>query len=457
MLRPYEKYKKTKAAWIDSIPFHWESRKVRELFIERKTKVSDKDYAPLSVSKAGIVPQLDTAVKTDNGDNRKLVKVGDFVINSRSDRKGSSGVSPLNGSVSLINIVLKPITNENLRYLHYLLKCVPFTEEYYRNGRGLVADLWTTRYTELKNIFLPIPPREEQDQIVQFLDWKTSETSHFIHEKKREIRRLQELKISIINKAVTKGLTENVEMKDTGIKWLPQIPAHWKISYLRQFLFAVSEKNHPDMPLLSVTRENGVILRDIDDYESNHNFIPDDLSGYKFVRKGQFVINKMKAWQGSYGVSEYDGIVSPAYFVFNLKFENKEFFHFAIRSRIYVNFFAQFSDGIRTGQWDLSMQKLKHIPFFVPPAEEQAEILKVVPSQIAAIDKMIAALKDEISYVAELRTKIIADVVTGKVDVSNVLIPKFEETTDDDIDVNIDEDTNNEEYGDDFFNEEVDD
>jgi type I restriction enzyme S subunit len=88
MLRPYEKYKKTKAAWIDSIPFHWESRKVRELFIERKTKVSDKDYAPLSVSKAGIVPQLDTAVKTDNGDNRKLVKVGDFVINSRSDRKG---------------------------------------------------------------------------------------------------------------------------------------------------------------------------------------------------------------------------------------------------------------------------------------------------------------------------------------------------------------------------------
>jgi type I restriction enzyme S subunit len=211
------------------------------------------------------------------------------------------------------------------------------------------------------------------------------------------------------------------------------------------------------MPLLSVTRENGVILRYIDDYESNHNFIPDDLSGYKFVRKGQFVINKMKAWQGSYGVSEYDGIVSPAYFVFNLKFENKEFFHFAIRSRIYVNFFAQFSDGIRTGQWDLSMQKLKHIPFFVPPAEEQAEILKVVPSQIAAIDKMIAALKDEISYVAELRTKIIADVVTGKVDVSNVLIPKFEETTDDDIDVNIDEDTNNEEYGDDFFNEEVDD
>lgn len=458
MLMPYEKYKDSRAVWIDSIPFNWESRKVRELFVERKIKVSDKDYAPLSVSKAGVVPQLDTAVKTDNGDNRKLVKVGDFVINSRSDRKGSSGVSPLNGSVSLINIVLKPITNENLRYLHYLLKCVPFTEEYYRNGRGLVADLWTTRYTELKNIFLPIPPREEQDQIVRFLDWKTSEISHFIHEKKREIRRLQELKISIVNKAVTKGLTENVEMKDTGIKWLPQIPAHWKMSYLRQFLFVVSEKNHPDMPLLSVTRENGVILRDIDDYESNHNFIPDDLSGYKLVRKGQFVINKMKAWQGSYGVSEYDGIVSPAYFIFNLKFENKEFFHFAIRSRIYINFFAQFSDGIRTGQWDLSMQKMKHIPFFVPPAEEQVEILKVVPSQIAAIDKMIVALKEEISYVTELRTKIIAAIVTGKVDVSNVLIPKYEETMEgDEIDENIDEDTINEECGNDFFNGEVDD
>lgn len=451
MLHPYESYKDTPALWIDNIPAGWKSKKVRELFVERRMKVSDKDYLPLSVSKAGIVPQLSTAVKTDNGDNRKLVKAGDFVINSRSDRKGSSGVSPYDGSVSLINIALKPITDENPHFLHYLLRSTPFTEEYYRNGRGLVSDLWTTRYSELKNIFLPIPPRDEQDHIVLFLDWKTSEMAHFIHEKKKEIKFLQELKKAIINQAVTRGLHNNVPMKDTGIEWLPQIPAHWDICYLRQFLFAVSEKNHPEMPLLSVTREQGVIMRDVDDYESNHNYIPDDLSGYKLVCKGQFVINKMKAWQGSYGVSDFDGIVSPAYFIFNLNFANKEYFHFAIRSRVYVNFFAQFSDGIRTGQWDLSMQKMKHIPFFVPPAEEQEEILNVVPAKIAKIESLISSLQDEIAHVQELRTKTIADVVTGKADVRNIDIPEYEpeyEPEDDDdieaVDDNV-EDLNEEE------------
>ena len=108
MLKPYAKYKETPALWLNSIPDHWESHKIRELFVERSEKVSDKDYSPLSVSKAGVVPQIATAAKTNNGDNRKLVRKGDFVINSRSDRRGSSGISNYDGSVSLINIVLKP-------------------------------------------------------------------------------------------------------------------------------------------------------------------------------------------------------------------------------------------------------------------------------------------------------------------------------------------------------------
>lgn len=439
MLKTYENYTETPSLWIDTLPAEWKSKKVRELFIERRTKVSDKDFSPLSVCKAGIVPQLESAVKTDNGDNRKLVKNGDFVINSRSDRKGSSGISSLDGSVSLINIVLKPITNEHPKFFHYLLRSVPFAEEYYRNGRGLVSDLWTTRYSELKNVFLPIPPREEQDQIVRFLDWKTSEMAHFIHEKKKEIRRLEELKKSIVNQAVTKGLNPTVTMQETGIDWLPQIPAHWEKCSLRQFLVAKSKKNYPDMPLLSVTRELGVIVRDVDDSESNHNYIPDDLNGYKLVKNGQFVINKMKAWQGSYGVSKHDGIVSPAYFVFDLNFENKDYFHFAIRSRVYVNFFAQYSDGIRTGQWDLSIQKLKSIPFFVPPLEEQNEILSSVPSKIEDINQLISSLKKEIALVQELRTKTISDIVTGKVDVRGVIVPDYVPEEDE---VDLDEELN---------------
>lgn len=227
MLKPYPKYKETPALWLNSIPNHWESHKIRELFVERNEKVSDKDYPPLSVSKAGVVPQIATVAKTNDGDNRKLVKKGDFAINSRSDRRGSSGISNYDGSVSLINIVLKPRSFVNGRYMHYLLKSHYFIEEFYRNGRGIVADLWTTRYTEMKSIYLPVPSIEEQDQIVSFLDWKLMKINKLIRAKKKQIALLNEQKQVIIHNAVTKGVDPNVPMKDSGIEWIGQIPQEW--------------------------------------------------------------------------------------------------------------------------------------------------------------------------------------------------------------------------------------
>lgn len=183
--------------------------------------------------------------------------------------------------------------------------------------------------------------------------------------------------------------------------WLGAIPTHWQVLNLRQILTACSEKNHPDMPLLSVVREKGVIVRNIDD--KNHNYVPDDLSNYKLVKRGQFAVNKMKAWQGSYGVSQHDGIVSPAYFVFNINHDmNHDFFDKAIRSKIYVNYFGQASDGIRVGQWDLSMKRLRDIPFCLPPREEQEQIVRFLDWKVSAIDKLIATYKKEITCLEEL-------------------------------------------------------
>lgn len=426
MMQQYSKVKDASASWLGSIPSHWDCKKVGSLFSERKVKVSDKDYQPLSVAKIGVVPQLDTAVKTDAGDNRKLVCAGDFVINSRSDRKGSCGVSELDGSVSLINIVLKPRNEWNHRYVHYLMRSHVFSEEYYRYGRGIVADLWTTRFSEMKNILLPVPPRNEQDQIVRFLDWKVSEINKLINIKHREIKNIDALKRNLVSHVVTRGLFPDVALRDSGVKWLGDIPAHWNTIKLRQILHPVSVKNHPELPLLSVVRERGVIIRDVDDKEANHNYVPDDLSGYKMVKKGQFAMNKMKAWQGSYGVSDYTGIVSPAYFIFDIDFDNLKYFHYAIRSKVYVNFFAQASDGIRVGQWDLQMDKMKEIPFIVPPADEQIQIVEYIESALPKYDDAICVLREEIRELEELKTKLISDIVTGKIDVRDVVIPDFE-------------------------------
>jgi len=200
--------------------------------------------------------------------------------------------------------------------------------------------------------------------------------------------------------------------KDSGVSWIGEIPEHWEVKQLRSFLTLFTEKGHGDAQLLSVTREQGVIERDKEDKEENHNFVPEDLSGYKYIEKGDFAINKMKAWQGSFAVSDYNGIVSPAYFTCKLKGVNKEFFSKAIRSKAYVPFFTQYSKGIRVGQWDLNPYALKSIPFFLPSPEEQAAIVNYIEEKTSKIDAYVADKETEIELLQELKQKTIADAVT---------------------------------------------
>ncbi len=198
-----------------------------------------------------------------------------------------------------------------------------------------------------------------------------------------------------------------------NLVWFGVVPNHWKVLKLRQILSPVSEKNHPDLPLLSVVREKGVIVRNIEDKEENHNYVPDDLSGYKLVKIGQFAMNKMKAWQGSYGVSRFDGIVSPAYFVFDIQYDiNIDFFNRAIRSIVYVNYFGQASDGIRVGQWDLSMQRMKEIPFLLPPRPEQDQIVRFLDWKVSSVNKLIDVKQRQIGCLNERLLAVINDLLT---------------------------------------------
>jgi len=205
--------------------------------------------------------------------------------------------------------------------------------------------------------------------------------------------------------------------KHSGVEWIGEIPEHWECKRLGALLTVFSSKNHTDKPLLSITREKGVILRDLDDETENHNFIPDDLSGYKLIKEGQFGMNKMKAWQGSYGISDYDGIVSPAYFIFNVSEEiYPNFFHLAIRSKFYVAHFGSASDGVRIGQWDLSKPRMREIPFFIPPLPEQTAIAEFLDDKTAKIDQLIGIKQKEIELLKERRQILIQQAVTKGLD-----------------------------------------
>ena len=198
----YDEYKDSAVEWLGDIPSHWGAKRLGQFFKERREKVSDKDYAALSVTMKGIVPQLENAAKSDAGDNRKLVLKNDFVINSRSDRKGSSGTSPFDGSVSLISIVLEP-RDISPRFVHHLLRSYPFQEEFYRYGKGIVADLWSTNSSEMKNILIPNIPIDEQTQIANFLDHETAKIDTLIEKQQTLIRLLQEKRQAVISHAVT--------------------------------------------------------------------------------------------------------------------------------------------------------------------------------------------------------------------------------------------------------------
>ena len=203
MAQRYDTYKDSGVQWLGEIPGHWEMSKVSSHFKQRNEKVSDKDYPALSVSKQGVTPQLaNVALSNAEGSSRKLVKVGDYAVNSRSDRKGSCGVSKYEGSVSLITIVLEPF-NIYGNYVHYLFRSNPWIEEFYRNGRGIVADLWTTNYQMMKSMYMPIPPLSEQCAIVSYLDGKTARIDILTSKLQQEIESIKEYKQRLISDVVT--------------------------------------------------------------------------------------------------------------------------------------------------------------------------------------------------------------------------------------------------------------
>ena len=419
-------YTPTEAKWINKIPSHWECKKIGNLFTQRNEKVSDKVYEPLSVSKNGVVPQLESAVKTDAGDNRKLVLKGDFVINSRSDRKGSCGVSPLDGSVSLINIVLKPRQSWNEKYVHYLMRCHLFSEEYYRNGRGIVADLWTTRYSEMKSILLPVPPRKEQDQIVRYLDWQTSKINRLIAAKKQQIHVLREQQQKLICEVITKGVHSDVGYKDSHIAWIGDIPSHWSAIRCKYLFRERDERSKEGMEThLSMSQKYGLVP---DSQLDERRMLSESYAGGKLCYQDDLVLNRLKAHLGVFALAPQFGVISPDYTVLIPNTERiiPSFGEMVLKSALCRRELRVRVRGIIEGFWRLYTEDFYTIYLPIPPIEEQKEIMQYIDAQAKKASAVENALNREIELLHELRTRLISDVVTGQIDVRSIEVPDFE-------------------------------
>lgn len=400
--------------WLGEIPADWSLTKIGGLYSIRNEKVSDKDYPPLSVTNKGILPQLETAAKTNDGDNRKLVRIGDFAINSRSDRRGSCGISPYDGSVSLINIVMMPRKAMVPTYYEWLFHTTQFGDENYRWGHGIVDDLWTTGWQEMKKITIPMPPVDEQERIASFLTSKCTEIDALIADVQAQIDVLEQYKRSVITETVTKGLNPDAEMKDSGIEWVGMIPAHWPVHPLYTYFGERKNKNRfgTEDNLLSLSYGR-VIRKDIN---TSDGLLPESFNTYNIVEAGDIIIRPTDLQNDKRslrtGLVKEHGIITSAYIdLCPIKKVDSRYFHFLLHAYDVMKVFYNMGNGVRQG---LNYSEFSRLMVFEPQFEEQVAIADFLDAKVAEIDGIIDQKKEQLEVLDSYKKSLIYEYVTGK-------------------------------------------
>ena len=405
---------------VSSVPRDWLIIPCGVFFKEKSIKNTEGEMNLSVYRDYGVIPKDSrddnhNRVSEDTS-NYKLVEPGDFVLNKMKGWSGSLGVSDYRGIVSPSYTVLEPVREIHNKYFHYLLRSETYRQMYESLSYGVRIGQWELRYHDFKKIPSLYPPIDEQKLISRYLDKKTNQIDSLIEKIHKKIELLKEQRTSLINHYVTKGLDPNVEMKDSGIEWIGEIPKDWDVQRISTLYSQTSVRGFSEEQNLSVFRDHGVVRRD--DYE-NKNVLSDDLSNYKLVNQGDLVLNKMKTWMGSLGVSEYRGIVSPAYYVLRPNFEFfSGYLHHLLRSKIYIDQYASVSKGVRPGQWDLSYDEFKSLKVILPPIDEQKETYNRLTKELQFNSQLSNLESKKIEFLKEYRQSLISSIVTGQIRVT---------------------------------------
>lgn len=403
--------------WIGDIPTNWRLSKIDSVYHLRNTKVSDRDYMPLSVTMSGIVPQLESAAKTNAHDDRKLVKKGDFVINSRSDRRGSCGISDYDGSVSLINTVLAPTEQMNPGYFDWLFHTIQFGDEFYKWGHGIVDDLWTTGWQDMRKITIPMPSVEEQEIIADFLDAKCAEIDALTADIQTQIDTLEQYKHSVITEAVTKGLNPDAEMKNSGIEWIGEIPATWDIHPVYSYFGERKNKNSLGKENNLLSLSYGRIIRK--DINANGGLLPESFNTYNIVEADDIIIRPTDLQNDKRslrtGLVKEHGIITSAYIdLCPIKQVDSRYFHYLLHAYDVMKVFYNMGNGVRQS---LNYSEFSKLMVFEPSYVEQVSIADYLDRKMIEIDTVIENKKEQNEILEQYKKSLIYEYVTGKKEV----------------------------------------
>ena len=400
--------------WLGIVPENWVVSRIGSCAIERRETVSDTDFQPLSVTKKGVVPRLESAAKSDNSEGRKLIREGDFVINSRSDRKGSSGVSAMDGSCSVIYIVLK-LLNLAPEYAHHLFRSKPFQEEFYKWGSGIVEDLWSTRYSAMKQIAVPVPPLAEQQAIAGFLDREIAQIDKLIAKQEQLITTLGERREEVVSRLSTQGIGGQSDLVESGIDWLPKIPSNWAPDKMSRIFKPKKGSNaamltaeycgtvEGEYPVYSGQTSNDGVVASIESYEFES---PDD--GFIFTTTvGARAMSVSKIY-GRFSLSQNCMIL-----------ENKAVSRICTdfaRWQLETMFSRKKSEVSSHMQPSFTMADLREYWMAIPSLAEQLEIVRLISSEVLGVEQLVKKSLKIVETLCERRQSLISAAVTGKID-----------------------------------------
>jgi type I restriction enzyme S subunit len=437
MLKPYKEYRYFGLPWLEEVPSHWTMMRNKNVLIEKKEVVgsSSNNYLLLSLTLNGVIARdmINAKGKFPKDFNTyKVVEPGNliFCLFDIDETPRTVGLSPLNGMITGAYDVFQPV-NINGKYLYYYYLSID-------NVKGLKP-----LYTGLRKVIniqtflgtkLPVPPKEEQNQIVRFLDWKLAKINKLIRAKKKQIALLNEQRQVIIHNAVTKGVDPNVPMKDSGIEWIGQIPQEWVVNRLKtQISLSTSKKNRDN--------EFYVGMENIQSWTGKYVSTTEiDSEGIcNIFENNNILFGKLRPYLAKVYLTENNGVCSSEFLVLKN-------FNGILRYMFYILLSYKFIDLVNSSTYGAKMPRANwsfigncNIP--IPSLEDQNRIASYLDEKCYKIENLKGKIQNEIDLLYEYRTRLISDVVTGKVDVRDIEIPEYEadsdETIDDEIDDNL--------------------
>lgn len=438
-MKKYNQYQDIGLPWYpQGVPAHWTLMRHKNVLEEHRELVgknADK-YTLLSLSINGVIVRDLSEGKgkfSKDYDKYVIVDDGDFVfcLFDVDETPRTVGLSCNHGMITGAYDVFHP-HNINSKYFYYYYLALDNTKALKPLYSGLRKVIPYPTFMATK---FPVPPREEQNQIGKYLDWQISKINHLIHGYQKQIKLLDERKTTVINEAVTRGIHADVEMQAVEANWVKEIPAHWEFNKVKQH-FEIKKRiaGKEGYDVISITQQ-GLKVKDI---ASNEGQMAANYSKYQFVYPGDYAMNHMDLLTGFIGLSDIFGVTSPDYRVFSaIDVERTDLKYFLYVFQLGYKrkiFYGLGRGAANKGRWRMPAINFKNYDIPVPPIEEQREIVEYIEQETEKIDLLKREVEKQIEYLREYRTRLISDVVTGQIDVRDVVIPEYKPEEDTEID-----------------------